>query len=64
MITDTERLEFLILSDSNFVVRHNPDKSVFVVWDQSIGLCMAGKGSTMREAIDNAMAYEAGVWNE
>lgn len=59
-ITDTDRLEFLVLSDGHFVVRSNPERSSFVVWDQSNGLCMAGKGTTMREAIDAAMKYKTG----
>lgn len=64
MITDTDRLEFLVHSDGELTVRHNPDFTNFVVWDVSNGLCLAGKGSTMREAIDAAMTYKKGEWNE
>lgn len=55
VITDTQRLEFLVESDGYYVVRSKPDKSEYVVWDQSDGLTLAGKGSTMREAIDEAI---------
>jgi hypothetical protein len=59
MITDTERLEFLFGDNETqgyFTVRSKPDYSEWVVWDQSNGLELIGKGVTMREAIDTAMS--------
>lgn len=64
MITDTQRLEFLVLSDGELTVRCTPERDSFVVWDVSNGLCLAGKGTSLREAIDNAMKYNKGEWNE
>lgn len=64
MITDTDRLEFIASTNGKMAIRSNVDKTTWVVWDQSNGLCMAGKGATMREAIDNAMNYKQGEWNE
>lgn len=64
MITDTDRLEFLFKYNGRMTVRSNPVTGESVVWDVSQGLCMAGKGNTEREAIDNAMTYKKGEWNE
>lgn len=65
MITDTDRLEFLAKTNGSLVLRFNTATvGDWVVWDQSNGLCLAGKGSTMREAIDKAMTYKEGEWNE
>lgn len=66
MITDTDRLEFITNSvDYCWSIRSNDAMTSWVVWDVSCGLCMAGKGDTMREAIDSAMIkYEKGKWNE
>lgn len=64
MITDTERLEFITDDDNYYyTVRSNRDRTDWVVWDQSDGLCIAGQGATMREALDNAMIYAKGVRN-
>lgn len=65
VITDTDRLEFITNSvEYSWSVRSNDAMTQWVVWDASCGLCLAGKGSTMREAIDNAMNYKQGEWNE
>lgn len=64
MNTDTERLEWLCVQNGKMTVRTNTTTGEWVVWDQSNGLCLAGKGSTMREAIDKAMTYKEGEWNE
>lgn len=65
MTTDTDRLEFLAHTNGEMVVRFNTATgNDWVVWDQSCGLCLAGKGSTMREAVDAAMEYKTGEWNE
>lgn len=53
--TDTQRLEFITDSDGYYVVRSNSTKTEWVVWDQSDGLTLAGKGATMRAAIDEAI---------
>lgn len=54
MNTDTERLDFLI--DNRHMSLSPPSpKGELVVWDQSKGLEMAGRGASAREAIDNAM---------
>lgn len=64
-VTDTDRLEFLANANGKLVLRVNTATNKdWVVWDQSNGLCLAGKGGTMREAIDNAMTYKEGKWNE
>lgn len=64
-VTDTDRLEFLGKANGKLVLRFNTSTgNDWVVWDQSNGLCLAGKGITMREAIDNAMTYKEGKWNE
>lgn len=53
MITDTERLDFVM--NPMYSMQHNHDKTTWVLWDQSDGLWLIGKGSTMREAIDAAI---------
>jgi hypothetical protein len=58
MITDTERLEFLFGDNETqgyYTIRSKPDYSEWVVWDQSNGLELIGKATTMRDAIDQAM---------
>ena len=63
--TDTERLDWLVGSDNMLVVKHNPDRTRWSVWDQGMGLCLAGNGDTMRQAIDDCMDnYVQGVWRE
>lgn len=64
MITDTDRLEWLYNQNGVMTLRANLATGECVVWDQSNGLCLAGKGSTMRAAIDDAMNYKKGEWNE
>lgn len=58
MITDTQRLDFLFGDNETqgyYTIRSKPDYSEWVVWDQSNGLELIGKASTMRSAIDQAM---------
>lgn len=59
-MTDTERLDFL-LSNSAIGVSGPSPAGVVVVWDQSNGLTIAGRGSNAREAIDNAIAKASGT---
>lgn len=52
--TDIQRLDFLIDNQHMSLSPLSP-KGERVVWDQSKGLVIAGRGANAREAIDNAM---------
>lgn len=51
---DTKRLDWLIAGGGHFFVRECKNGAA-VVWDQSNGLTIAGRGKTARDAIDEAM---------
>lgn len=64
MRTDTERLEWFADKDGLFVIRNEVDGSCYKIFDIGMGLCLAGKGATIQEAIDHAMTYQKGIWND
>lgn len=65
MITDTDRLEFFFGNkDTQGYYLAMGEGDFWRVWDQSNGLQSIGEGTTMREAMDAAMEYKAGEWNE
>lgn len=63
-VTDTDRLQWFADTNGMLVIRRQPDGSGYVIWDQSFGLCLAGKGDTIQQAIDKAMTYKTGEWND
>lgn len=63
-MTDSERLQWFADQDGKFMIRKRKDDNGYVIWDHSMGLCLAGHGVTISDAIDHAMTYKDGVWNE